>query len=222
MTSRFTAIAAGFLILTLMSGCTLLPERPTKPTFMLPGPELAEVSQAATPLTLRVLTPQAESPLNGTRILVNPEGHAIQVYGGARWSKLTPALVRDHWIEGLRQSKGLKAVIGASSNATSTLSLGSDLTRFQIEYSQGQAEVVIQLDAQLLESGSNQVLAAQRFLVQQAIDDKPVESIIAGFGAANQLLTEQLVAWVLRVSRGIYQEKGQARPLSDTESSTTE
>jgi len=222
MTFRFAVTLSGLLTLTLLNGCSLLPERPAKKTFMLPSPELATAVQPSTPITLRVLTPQAESPLDSAHILVNPEGQAIQAYGGARWSKPTPILIRDHWIEGLRQNGGLKAVVTDNSDAMSNLSLSSDLTLFQIHYRQGQPAVVIQLDVQLLQSGSRQVLAAKRFRVQQTTADQPIESVIAGFGEANQALTEKLVAWLLTVSRELYEETDQARPPSDRESSTKE
>ncbi len=197
------AALAVSLILVFVSGCSLLPARAAKSTFMLPAPELSPTGQPPAALTLRVLTPHADSPLNGTRILVNPEGQAIHAYGGARWSKPVPILARDHWIEGLRQTGGLKAIVNAASNATSDLSLSSDLTRFQISYLQGVPNVIIQVDAQILEEGSRNVVAARRFRTRQPIDDQPVESVIAGFGTASQTITEELVTWVLSVSRGL-------------------
>lgn len=221
MTVCFKTALAGLITLTMLfNGCSVLPERTAKQTFMLAGPDLTTTSGPVIPVTLRVLTPAAGSPQDGTRILVNPDGQTIQAYGGARWSKPIPALVRDHWVEGLRQGNGFKAVVSESSPATSDLSLSSDLTRFQVQYRRGQPQVIIKVDVQLLESRSRRVLAASSFLVEQSVADQPVESLVAGFGQANQTLTGQLVAWLDRVSRGFYEETGQARPLSDTESST--
>jgi cholesterol transport system auxiliary component len=222
MMLRFAAGIVGLTAMTLFSGCSLLPERDAKNTFMLPSPELASATQSSIPMTLRVLTPHTESPLQGTDILVNPEGQIIQAYAGARWSKPTPILVRDHWVEGLRQNGSLKAIVTETSQASSNLSLSSELTRFHVQYLQGQPAVTIQLDVQLLETRSRKVLETQRFRIQQKTPDKPIESVITGFGAANQALTEELVAWLLRVSREIYEETDQARPLSDTGSSTRE
>jgi cholesterol transport system auxiliary component len=220
MIARIRSVLALSVTLVLLSGCTLLPERPTKSTFMLTNPDLSPKEQPPLPLTLRVLTPQAESPHNGTSVLVNPEGEIIQAYGGARWVKPVPVLIRDHWVEGLRQSGILKAVVSETSDARSDLSLASDLTRFQLRYDQGEPIIVIQLDAQLLESNSRQVLASKRFEVIHSVVDKPVESVIAGFGAASQIATEDLVAWLGSVSLGFHAGKDPARPPSDTESST--
>lgn len=228
MMTRISSVLAFSMTLVLLNGCTILPERATKSTFMLPAPALSATEQPAVSLTLRVLTPQAETPLNGANILVNPEGQVIQAYGGARWVKPVPLLVRDHWVEGLRQSGFLKAVVSETSDARSDLSLASDLTRFHIRYDQGQPTIVIQLNAQLLESDSRRVLASRHFEVTYSTVDQPVESVIAGFGAASQTATEDLVAWLQSVSRG-FQEghetregKDPARPPSDRESSTRE
>lgn len=208
------ALLIGALILTAtLSGCSVLPERTAKQTFMLSAPYLQAIDQPALPLTIRVLTPAAGSPQDGTRILVNPEGQAIQAYGGARWSKPIPALVRDHWVEGIRQSGSFKAVIGETSQATSDLSLSSDLTRFQVQYPQDQAQVVIRMDAQLLESRSRRVIAARSFSVEQPVADQPVENLVAGFGEASQTITEQLATWLTRVSRDFYEETDRARRL---------
>ena len=209
-----------FLTLILISGCSLLPDRVAKKTFMLPAPELAPSGRLATNLTLRVLTPHAEEPLDGTRILVNPDGQTVQAYGGVRWIKPTPILIRDHWIEGLRQTGGFNAVVSETSSAMTELLLSSELTRFQVHYPQVGPEVIIQLDAQVLDSQSRRVIAAQRFRVQRPIADQPIETVVAGFGAANQAVTEKLVGWLLSVSRELYEETGQARPPSGTGSST--
>jgi cholesterol transport system auxiliary component len=219
MTIRYAVLMLGAL--AMVSGCSLLPERPAKATYMLRAPDVAPTDQHPVALTLRVLTPHAEAPLSGNSILVNPRGESIQAYGGARWSKRLPLLVRDHWIEGLRQSGGLKAVVTETSDAMSNLVLGSNLTRFQLHYPDGEPEVVVQLDVQLLETTTREVVATQRFRVNERTADQPAEAVISGFSDASQALTENLVAWLLDVSQEIYGETNQARPPSDTESSTT-
>lgn len=213
MTSGLKLSLVSLLILALLGGCTVLPERTPKNNFMLPAPQLERTGQQAIPLTLRILTPQAESPFDGTRILVSPEGESIQAYRNARWNMPTPILIRDHWVEALRQSGGLKAVVSETSDAMSDLSLASDLSRFHIYYEKGQPRVLIKLDAQILESGSRRVLAARRFRLNQPITDQPVEAVVAGFGKANETIAKELAAWVLSLSRELYAETDQARPL---------
>lgn len=219
---NFRVSALLMITLALASGCSLLPERPARQTFMLPAPDIAPAPQQTLPLTLRVLTPHAEAPLGSTGILVNPRGQSIQTYTGARWSKPVPILVRDHWVEGLRQNGSLQAVVAENSDARSNLSLSSDLTQFQMHFPDGEPAIIIQLDVQLLETASSAVIASQRFRIEQKTDDQPVESVIAGFGEASQALTEELVAWLLQVSGRIGAETDPARPLSDTGSSTRE
>lgn len=209
MMFRLTTLLASLMTIAMIQGCTVLPERSAKATYMLPSPNMQSGTETPVPLTLRVLTPQAESPLDGTRILVNPDGQAIQIYAGARWSKPTPVLIRDHWVDGLRQNGGLKAVVSETSDASSDLSLSSDLNSFRIQYQNGQPVVIIHMDAQVLDSRSRRVIAAERFEVEQSLDDEPIDSVVTGFGNASQALTEKLVAWLLAVSREVHKGSDQ-------------
>jgi cholesterol transport system auxiliary component len=199
-------LAAGLVLMSAIQACTVLPDRAAKATFMLPAPEIAAETREPIALTLRIVSPYAESPLDSTGILVNPEGQSLKTYVGARWDKSAPVLLRDQWIDGLRQSGSLRAVVNESSEASDDLMLVSELTRFQLHYPDGEPEVVIRLDAQVLESNSREVIAAKRFEVTQRTADKPVDRLVAGFGEANQRLTEELVDWLLVVSRGASQQ----------------
>lgn len=204
MISRLTKLLPCLLAVALFQGCSVLPERTARATFMLPPPMILAISEDAIPLTVRVLTPYAESPVDSTGILVNPNGHVIQSYSGARWTRPAPDLVRDHWIDGLRQTGSLQAVVNETSNANSDLILSSDLNHFRIQYRSGKPIVVIQLDARILESRSRRVVAARRFEVEHAITDQPVEAVVSGFGEASQILTQDLASWLLTVSREVH------------------
>jgi len=216
MTFFIRAMLPTLAALLLASGCSVLPERTAKETFLLPPPDFTASERQESGTTLRVLTPHTESPLNGTRILVNPEGHVIQAYSGARWAKATPMLVRDYWLESLRQIGNFNAVVHETSDASSDLSLSSDLTVFQLSLSanqQNEAVVIIQADVQLLESESGKVWAARRFRIQQAASANPVNTLVSDFGSANRALAEALSNWLLEISREYSQETNQARPL---------
>ena len=212
--------AAVLLVLVVLGGCSILPERAPKQTFMLPPPNLAALQAAPIPLTLRILTPHVEPPLNGSGILVNPEGQIIKAYKGARWQKPIPLLLRDHWIDGLRQAGRLAAVVHETSDADGDLSLASDLSLFHLKYPQNTPVVVIQVDAQLLESNTRQVLATRRFRVQQAVPDQPASALIDGFGAVSQALAKDLSHWLEGVTREYVRETDHPRPPSGTGSST--
>ena len=194
------------LLSLLVVGCTLLPERTARQTFELPAANAAKPSQQTLPQTLRILTPHTEAPLNGTHILVNPEGHTVQSYGGARWIKATPVLLRDAWIDALRKRQSFQAVVNETSDATSDLSLASDLNRFQLQYPGRRAVVAIQADVQLLESESGQVLATRRFDVAESVSDQPVEALIDGFGSASERLSRELMQWLETTTRQLSQE----------------
>lgn len=146
-------------------------------------------------LTLRLDTPSANSTFNSTRILVKPDASRLNAYPGGRWSDNAPALVRERLIETLRQSGAFKAVISERSSARTDLILTSDLRAFNGEYRDGTTEIVIALEAQLIQSASQQVLTTERFEVREPSDNNNLEAVIEAFGRASQTLSAQVIEW---------------------------
>lgn len=186
----------GLIVAATLTSCTLLPQRAAQRTFQLPEISLSAMQQHQADLTIRVTTPLAESPLDGTRLLVMPEGSEIKAYSGARWSKPLPSLVRDQMVDGLRQAKLVKAVISDASGAVSDLTLTSELSAFYMDARSKPMTVVVQLDAQLIDQGSKRVIAARRFSVVQPSPKEPVEEVLKGFGVASHTVTRDMVKWL--------------------------
>lgn len=201
---------AGLLGATLwLAACSSpFPSQEQTRVYELSPTTSAAVSDAAPAeplaLTLRLDTPGANSTLNSTRILVKPDASRVNVYPGGRWSDNAPALVREHLIETLRQSGAFKAVLSERSGARTDLILASDLRAFNGEYRNGATEVLIVLEAQLIQSSTQQVLATERFDVRQPSRSNSLEDVVHAFGEAGQALSARVIEW----SRGVAEAPG--------------
>ncbi|WP_372610281.1 ABC-type transport auxiliary lipoprotein family protein [Halomonas sp.] len=186
-------------LLVLLPACSLLTEREPVRLFMLAEPTLETSREAPLDQALRVDTPSAGSPLNGPRLLVMPSPGELQAYAGARWRDDAPLLLRDALIEAFRLDGRLTTVVDDASRARSDATLTSHLSAFHSRYRDGRPEVVIRLDAQLLDEGSREVLASRRFEVVVSSRDESIEAVVAAFGRATEALSRQLVEWTQEV-----------------------
>lgn len=180
-----------------LSACTLFPSKEPMQVYQLPEPSTAPANTQAQRHSLRISTPQANKTLNSTRVLVVPQTQQISAYGEARWSDTPPTLLRDYLITAFRQSDRLSAVIDEGSRVRADFELVSDLRAFQSEYRDGQPEAVIQLEAQLVRSSAQEVVASRRFEVRVPSDRTEVSSVVRAFGQASEKLSEALITWSL-------------------------
>jgi len=186
------------LALTLLfTGCSLVPEREPVRLFTLPEAALPAASSPAQALTLRVDTPSAGAPLDGSRLLVMPRPGELQAYAGARWRDDAPSLLRDYLITAFRRDGRLAAVVDDTSRARSDATLASHLEGFHSRYHDGNPQIVIRLEVQLLDEASREVLASRRMEVVTASRDESVDAVLAAFGRAADRLARELVDWTL-------------------------
>lgn len=196
--SRFALVG----LITALSACSVLPESETLRIFLLPPATIAQ--QSSTPQlqqALRINTPQASRVLSSQRIAVVPQGNEISAYQAVRWSDAAPVLLRDRLIEAFQRDGRMPAVSNEDVNLYADLSLHSDLRAFQSVYVDGKPEVVITLDARLVNRNDQHTLANHRFEVRQPSADTSVERVVEAFGAASDRLSSEIVAWTLDYAR---------------------
>lgn len=182
----------------LLSACSVLPQAEPVRVFLLPEASSAPPATAERrELTLLVRTPQASRMLSSTRIAVMPQGHQISAYQGARWADPAPLLLRDRLIETFQASGRLGAVSSEDANLHADVELVSDLRAFQSVYRDGQPQVLIRLDASLVDSDTRRGIASRRFEVHQPCQDAQLDAVVAAFGQASDELSRQLLAWML-------------------------
>lgn len=182
----------------LLAACSVLPKREPVQTWQ---PEESAIATPATTadFSLRVDTPNTTGPLDGTSIVVMPEPGQISTYKGARWSEAPSLLIRHRLVDAFMAAK-LPAVTTDDDHFASDYSLSGNLRAFQSEYRNGSPVVVVRLDAQLRRGGSRNLLATRSFVVTQNPSGVDVTQIVAAFGAADDALAQQVVAWTLEVA----------------------
>ena len=182
----------------LLAACSVLPKRESVQIWQ---PEESAIAAPATAagFSLRVDAPNTTGPLDGTGIVVMPEPGQISTYKGARWSEAPALLVRHRLVDAFMAAK-LPAVTTDDDHFASDYSLSGDLRAFQSEYRNGTPVVVVRLDAQLRRGGARNLLATRSFVITQTPSGTDVPQIVAAFGAADDALAQQVVAWTLDVS----------------------
>ncbi len=193
------------LIFGLLYGCTFLPERKAQRTFALPTSDIASMNGAAFDLTLNLPLPKTQTPHGSSQILVNRSNNELQAYPGALWSKPVPQLLQSQLIKGIRERGLFRAIIGESSTGRTDLVLTSDLTEFELAFSEQSTEIVISLNVQLIDQNSRNILEATRFRVTQPVASEPVEVVIEGFGIAALRLNRELIEWLEGVIPSFYE-----------------
>lgn len=183
----------------MLAGCSIVPKADPPAVYQLAtaGTNI-QPGQTSLPFGLTVNTPQSNRVIDSTRILVQPAETRLSAYKGARWSDTVPAMLRDQFTEALRQTSALQAVSNDSLSYRTDIALGTEVMTFQITYQPSEVKAVVILDAFLSESKSLDIVAAQRFKVEQTLADTTVDSAVQALSTASNQLTEELVQWTLR------------------------
>ena len=189
------ALLAGF---TLISSCSILPKPEPFEVYRLPSAQSASASHG-TPQrwSLRLSKLQSSEALNSPNIAVIPQGDVISHYKGSRWSDPAPVLVRNRLLEGFQHDGRVPLLSTDDSIFQTDLELGGSLQAFQTEYQGTNASAVVRLDALLVRSYDQRILASRRFEVRQPLSNVQVPAVVAGFGQANDQLTAQVVNWTV-------------------------
>lgn len=190
---RFCMVAS----LSLLSACSVLPRPEPVDTYMLPPAEWRKAEQASLPVSLRIARPVAGSSLSGQRIVVVPEANRVSVYQGASWSEPAPVLVRERIIDAFRADGRIAALSSDELRLQADYEFASDLLAFQSEYRDGEPEVVVRLDARLVQRDSRRILASRQFEARHRPAGVKVPQVVEGFGHASAVVASEVVEWVI-------------------------
>ena len=195
---------AFFVACTLFASCALLAAcsvLPAREAVQIWQPEESTIAAPATAadFSLRVDAPNTSGPLDGTGIVVMPEPGQVSTYKGARWSESPALLIRHRLVDAFMAAK-LPAVTTDDDHFASDYSLSGNLRGFQSEYRNGSPVVVVRFDAQLRRGGARNLLATRSFVVTQNPSGMDVPQIVTAFGAADDQLAQQVVAWTIDVA----------------------
>jgi len=190
-------------VMLLSGGCSILPKTEPSDVYRLPTATTGTKNQTPVPWSLRVVRPKASEALDSPGIAVIPQGDVISSYKGARWSDPAPVLLRNRLTDAFYRDGRVQSISTDDSNLQADFELGGELQAFQSEYTGQAIEVVIRLDARIV-NDRQRIIASRRFEVHQPVADKQVAAVVAGFGRASDTLTTQLLQWTVEQGQKSY------------------
>jgi len=190
-------------VIVLSSACSILPKTEPSDVYRLPTATTGTKNQTPVPWSLRIVRPKASEALDSPGIAVIPQGDVISSYKGARWSDPGPVLLRNRLTDAFYQDGRVQSISTDDSNLQADFELGGELQAFQSEYTGQGIEVVIRLDARIV-NDRQRIIASRRFEVRQPVADKQVPVVVAGFGRASDTLTTQLLQWTVEQGQKSY------------------
>ncbi|SRR5450830_154881 len=190
-------------LLSLCAACSILPKSEPVTIYRLPATtsgsriEAASAPPAMHQRTLRILTPYGGNAIDSARILVIPSGDLLQSYAGVRWSDPAPVMLRNRLLQAFSDDGRIPNLSSDNSNVMADLQLGGDLFAFQSEYRNGVPTIVIQFNANLIDSASRRIIAVHNFSITQPVSGGKVPEVVNAFGQASDLLAADVINWVL-------------------------
>ncbi len=185
---RFAAVACGLALLSACGGSA-------PATFDLTAPRSGITARAARGQML-VAEPSATSPVDGDRIVVRTGAESVAYLTGAQWSDRLPRLVQTRLIQTFENGKSLRAVGRPGDKIVADSTLTSEIRRFEIDVTTGQA--VVEISAKLVGESSGRVIAAKIFTAQTAGSASNGGAAAAALDEALGSVLRQIVAWASR------------------------
>lgn len=194
---RVRTVAIGCALAVALAGCSVLPKNVPVQLWQPPESNAAPAAPAGN-FSLRVDTPNTTGSLDRPGIVVLPAPGKVSVYKGAQWSEAPALLVRHRLVDAFMAAR-LPAVTTDDDRFVSDYTLSGDLRAFQTEYRAGAPVVIVRYDAQLRRSGARHLLATHSFVITETPSGSAIPRIVAAFGAADDRLAQQVVAWTRAV-----------------------
>lgn len=190
--------------LLLLAGCSILGGRSSDPTTIYaPHPRVqTDPAWPQVDWQLSMTNPSAARIIDNLRISVRPTTHQVEVYKGANWAKRPSDMIEDALLRALEDSGRIPAVARQGSGINADYKLVLDIRRFESDYVLDGAiaatpRATIEVNAKLLHSQDQQVVANRTFLQAQPAATTAVPDVVVAFERGLEAMTAQLAGWVL-------------------------
>ncbi|KAF1708975.1 ABC transporter [Pseudoxanthomonas kalamensis DSM 18571] len=184
-----------------LGGCSILSGGPPSSAITLYAPDVRVAPDPAWPQvdwSLAIARPTAARMIDSPRILVRPTPDELQVYRGVSWAQPATDLVENAVLRALEDSGRMPAVARLDTGIRADYKLVMDIRRFEADYA-GQAvpSAVIEINAKLLNSRDQHVVASQTFLQAAPSAGTEPAQVTAAFETSLTSLTNALTGWIL-------------------------
>ena len=185
----------------LLAGCSILGsgER-ERATILAPDPRVqADPAWPQAHWQLSLASPTAARAIDSFRIAVRPVPGELQVYAGASWAKTPTEMLQDTLLRALEDSGRIDAVARQGSGIGADYRLAIDLRRFEADYAGNPLPAAtIELNAKLLHTVDQQIVASRTFAVAEPAAGTGVEVVADAFSRALARVSGELAGWTLQ------------------------
>ena len=188
-----------------LAGCSILGSEQRDPvTIFAPDVRVsARPDWPAVSWTLVIAKPTAARVVDTPRMSVRPTPGELQVYRGVSWAQPATELVQDAVQRTLEDSGRIPAVASADAGILGDYKLVMDIRRFEADYAGAAVpSAVVEINAKLVSSRDQRVVASRTFLQQQPAGSVEVAQVAQAFDGALAAATGDLVGWLLAAGQG--------------------
>ena len=193
------------LMALAMAGCSVLGSEQRDPVTIY-APDVRVPARAEWPAvtwTLVIAKPTAARVVDSPRMSVRPTPGELQVYRGVSWAQPATELVQDAVQRTLEDSGRIPAVASADAGILGDYKLVMDIRRFEADYAGAAVpSAVVEINAKLVSSRDQRVVASRTFLQQQPAGSVEVAQVAQAFDGALAAATGDLVGWLLAAGQG--------------------
>jgi len=196
------------LCVLALAGCSVLASGDRHPiTIYAPQARVAvDPSWPRVDWQLAVAKLAAARLVDSPRINVRPTPGELEVYRGATWSQPATDMLEDALLRGFEDSGRIGAVARIATGIRSDYKLAIDLRRFESDYAgNARPAATIELNAKLIHSLDQRVVASRTFLVAEPAADTTVASVTTAFETALGRTTGELIGWTLAAGQADWQ-----------------
>ncbi|MBB5884870.1 ABC transporter [Xanthomonas sp. LMG 8992] len=184
----------------LLAGCSL-PGGSKEPVTIY-APDVRVTADPAWPTVswqLALTKPSAARVVDSSRIAVRPTPDELQVYGGVSWAQPATDMLEDMLLRAFEDSGRIPGVARLGTGIRADYKLLLDLRRFEADYAgRTVPSATIELNAKLLYSADQRVVASRTFLVTQPAAGTAESQVVDAFGQAMSQLGHDVVGWTLQ------------------------
>ncbi|WP_256643443.1 ABC-type transport auxiliary lipoprotein family protein [Stenotrophomonas sp. 9(2022)] len=184
----------------LLGGCSILGSGDKIPVTLYSPAVQVKVDPAwpQADWQLVVSKPSAARMVDSPRINVRPTPSELEIYKGASWAQPATDIIEDTLLRGFEDSGRLRGVARTAAGIRADYKLATDIRRFESDY-QGQATptVVIEVNAKLIHTTDQRVVADRTFRQAQPVGSTDVAAVAAAFERGLQQLAQDVVGWTL-------------------------
>jgi cholesterol transport system auxiliary component len=144
--------------------------------------------------TLSVALPTSIRVIDSERVVIQPNPGEVNYLSGARWSDRVPRLVQSRIIQSFENSGRIRAVTREGDSLRTDYKLDTEVREFGVLVSP-QRQALVELSVKLVNSRSNQVIAAQVFTARADTGSVDGPSATAAINAAFGTVLIDLVRW---------------------------